>query len=46
MKAYEGQSVGVDYYLCGWSNMVDQAIDILKNTMQVPTTNIFHELYG
>ena len=46
MKAYEGQSVGVDYYLCGWSNMVDQAIDTLKNTMQVPTTNIFHELYG
>lgn len=45
-QVYASQADQVNYYLCGWSNMVDQAIDILKNKMQVPTANIFHELYG
>jgi ferredoxin-NADP reductase len=45
-EKYAIRSEEVDFYLCGWSNMVDQAVDILKNTMQVSESNIFHELYG
>ena len=45
-EKYLDKASETDFYLCGWSNMVDEAIDILKNKMQVPSSNIYHELYG
>ena len=46
LEKYQDKASETDFYLCGWSNMVDEAVDILKNKMQVPPSNIFHELYG
>lgn len=34
------------YYLCGWSNMVDEAVDNLTKIMNVPKERILYELYG
>ena len=36
----------VDFYLCGWSTMIDQAVDILTNEMKVTKDHIKYELYG
>jgi CDP-4-dehydro-6-deoxyglucose reductase len=34
------------FYLCGWSQMVDQAAAILKDEMNYPSTQVRLELYG
>ena len=34
------------YYLCGWQNMIDEAVDRLTNEMQVDNKDIYYELYG
>jgi CDP-4-dehydro-6-deoxyglucose reductase len=34
------------YYLCGWQNMIDEAVDKLTNDMKVDKKNIYYELYG
>ncbi len=34
------------FYICGWSQMVDEAVERLVQEMQVPKENIRFELYG
>lgn len=43
---YTGQASDIHFYLCGWSNMVDEAIKRLTEDMQVSERNIIQELYG
>ncbi len=42
-----GQNQGeAKYYLCGWQNMIDEAVHKLTGDMKVDKKNIYYELYG
>lgn len=45
-KHYNGNIANRKFYLCGWTNMVDQASDILKSEMGCAESQIIYELYG
>ncbi len=46
-QAYaEGRQEGVHFYLCGWSQMIDEAVVQLMTKMNVEKEYIHYELYG
>lgn len=48
MDQYNGRSAQTDtlFYLCGWSNMIDEATDNLQNKLGFSKNQIISELYG
>ncbi len=44
-KQYKNVQKPIRFYLCGWSNMIDQAVENLKK-MGYDNTQIHYELYG
>ena len=45
-KGYADNHKKHTFYLCGWSNMVDEATDILIKKMKVDERRVVTELYG
>jgi CDP-4-dehydro-6-deoxyglucose reductase len=45
-KHFQGRVEGKKFYLCGWTNMVDQASAILKDEMNCEDSQVIYELYG
>ncbi len=46
-EAYrDGKEEGVHFYLCGWSQMIDEAVVQLMTKMNVKKEYIHYELYG
>jgi ferredoxin-NADP reductase len=47
LEEYHGKNME-DYlfYICGWSNMIDEAVANLLTKLNVPKENIKYELYG
>jgi len=46
LKDYEGKRSGVDFYLCGWTNMIDEAVANLIVKLGYERTQVKYELYG
>ncbi len=46
MQMYLNSPHEIDYYLCGWSNMIDDAVANLLVEMKVDKSRIHYELYG
>ena len=46
MKEYTGNADNTDFYLCGWSDMVDEAVSNLLLKLKVKKENIHYELFG
>ncbi len=45
-QEYEGLSEDVSFYLCGWSQMIDEATAILTEQMGYDKKQVIFELYG
>jgi len=45
-KAYAEVRPDVDFYICGWSNMVDEAVAKLTGKMGYSKEQVHYELYG
>lgn len=45
-KHYKNKTTNKKFYLCGWQNMVDQAVDILKTDLGCEDRQVIFELYG
>ncbi len=43
---YNGKVSNKKFYLCGWTNMVDEASEILKTEMDCEDSQVIYELYG
>ncbi|HMO38633.1 MAG TPA: FAD-dependent oxidoreductase [Saprospiraceae bacterium] len=43
---YASARPDVDFYICGWSNMIDEAVANLLVTLQYDKSQIHYELYG
>lgn len=46
MKEYADARPDVDFYLCGWSNMIDEAVENLILKLGYDKSQIHYELYG
>lgn len=46
LEKYKDNCEGVHFYLCGWTNMIDEAIAHLINDLKVDKSKIHYELYG
>lgn len=46
MDAYPKAQPGQDFYICGWSNMIDDAVENLLVKMAADKSRIHYELYG
>lgn len=46
LEKYKNNVDGIHFYLCGWTNMIDEAIAHLINDLKVDKSNIHYELYG
>ncbi len=46
LENYPPKSPGVDFYLCGWTQMVDEAVANLIVKMGCDRTQVKYELYG
>ena len=46
MQMYQDSPHDKDYYLCGWSAMIDEAVANLLVEMKVEKSRIHYELYG
>ncbi len=46
MDAYPAIRPDLDFYLCGWSNMIDDAVANLLVKLGCPKSQIHYELYG
>jgi ferredoxin-NADP reductase len=46
MKKYADVVGDRRFYICGWSGMIDEAMDKLTNTLGYPKSQIRNELYG
>lgn len=46
MEKYKKPRPDVHFYLCGWSNMIDEAVVNLMIHLQYDRTQIHYELYG
>ncbi len=45
-ERYTGKINDNNFFLCGWSQMIDDAVKILSEEMHCPKEQIFYELYG
>jgi CDP-4-dehydro-6-deoxyglucose reductase len=45
-EAYKQARPDVDFYLCGWANMIDDAVAKLMIDLKYDRSQIFYELYG
>jgi len=45
-QAYKDVQQGKHFYICGWSNMVDEAVKKLTEEMGYPKEQVYYELYG
>ena len=45
-EQYKNKTTNTKFYLCGWQNMVDEAVDILKTDLTCEDGQIIFELYG
>ncbi len=45
-QAYQDIQQGIHFYICGWSNMVDEAVKKLTEDMGYPKEQVHYELYG
>ena len=45
-KKYQTIQAGTHFYICGWSNMVDEAIKKLIEEIGYPKDQVHFELYG
>jgi CDP-4-dehydro-6-deoxyglucose reductase len=45
-EAYKQARPDVDFYLCGWANMIDDAVAKLMVDLKYDRSQIFYELYG
>lgn len=45
-QAYQQVQPGIHFYICGWSNMVDEAVKKLTEEMGYPKEQVHYELYG
>jgi CDP-4-dehydro-6-deoxyglucose reductase len=46
LKEYLDQANQFDFYLCGWKEMIDEAVLQLVTKLKVPKNQIRYELYG
>lgn len=46
MEHYKDVRPDVDFYICGWSNMIDEAVANLLLTLGYARSQIHYELYG
>ena len=46
LEKYKDNPPNVDYYLCGWTNMIDDAVANLLIKLKVDKSRIHYELYG
>lgn len=46
LEEYNKSRPDVKFYLCGWSNMIDEAVTNLLNTLKFDRSQIIYELYG
>lgn len=46
MEQYQAVRSDVDFYLCGWSNMIDEAVANLMLKLGYDRSQIHYELYG
>ncbi len=46
LEHYADKRADVDFYLCGWSNMIDEAVANLMVKLGYERTQIHYELYG
>ncbi len=45
-KAYAKKEQNITFYLCGWSKMIDEAVENLLVKMELERSQIIYELYG
>lgn len=43
---YKNPDDNIAFYLCGWSQMIDQAVEVLQDEMGFKKEQIHYELYG
>lgn len=46
MDAYKEVRPDIDFYICGWSNMIDEAVENLVLKLGYDKSQIHYELYG
>lgn len=46
MDAYKDVRTDIDFYLCGWSNMIDEAVENLILKLGYDKSQVHYELYG
>jgi len=46
MEAYKAVRPDVDFYLCGWANMIDEAVENLLLKLGYDRKQVHYELYG
>ena len=46
MEHYHDLRPDVDFYLCGWSNMIDEAVAHLMVDIGYDRAQLHYELYG
>ncbi|MFK8102042.1 MAG: ferredoxin--NADP reductase [Saprospiraceae bacterium] len=46
LKQYQTVRPDLDFYLCGWSNMIDEAVENLILKLGYDKTQVHYELYG
>lgn len=46
LEDYRDNRIDVDFYICGWKNMVDEAVDNLINELGYDKSQVHYELYG
>ena len=46
LEKYSGKTKGKRFYICGWSKMIDEAVENLLVKMNCDRTQIVYELYG
>jgi len=45
-QGYQDVQPGIHFYICGWSNMVDEAVKKLTEDMGYSKEQVHYELYG
>ncbi len=46
LKKYTDKSQNVQFYICGWSNMIDESVSNLIEKLHFDRSKIIYELYG
>jgi CDP-4-dehydro-6-deoxyglucose reductase len=46
MEAYKAPRKDLDFYICGWSNMIDEAVENLILKLGYDKSQVHYELYG